>query len=687
MMRKFNFSTIPHFMIYRLTAVLLLFVVVSVHPVSAQDVSNIKFGKITPTDFGIVAPKSDTGANAIIIADIGKTTFEGNSNSFFTIVMTHYTRIKILNKNGFGHAEYRIVLANNRRGALEKITELKGSTYNLENGIIRETKLDGKSVFPEKLSAFHDIVKFTMPALKEGSVYDLTYTVKSNFYDNPFGWIFQHNIPCLWSEYEVIYPVMYHYLISKSGDDHYDIETMKQIFETYSVKDPTKADEQEKFLHVPTLAVQARWVKKNVPDLKYQPYVSTFNNYFSKISFKLNYFQQRAEYERELQMYTWDTVSRKLLFQKNFGFELNQDNRWMDEDLKNVTEGSLNTIEEARRIYQFERDNFHCTDSNEIFVETSLRDVFKNRSGNVGELNLLLVAMLRHRNISADPAILSTRENGFTTRDLPLIYEYNYLICVAKPGSEMVLLDASRPLNGYGKLPPNSYNWGARLINEKNPMLIPLIPDSLAEKNFTNVMFINDEKDVFTGSVKTEFGDYAAYETRKKIKIISEAQYFRELKTGYDEFELYNEGFDSLNRPNSPLRIHYDLDLKNLAGADILYFNPMIVSGLVTNPFVAAERFFPVEMPNKIDNTYLLSMEIPKGFKIDELPKSVRVKLNENQGIFEYLIQQNADNIQVRVHLKLNQATFSAEEYPGLRDFFAYVVKKESEQIVFKKIH
>jgi hypothetical protein len=88
-----------------------------------------------------------------------------------------------------------------------------------------------------------------------------------------------------------------------------------------------------------------------------------------------------------------------------------------------------------------------------------------------------------------------------------------------------------------------------------------------------------------------------------------------------------------------------------------------------------------------MDYTYVLSMEIPKGFQVDELPKSSKVSYNENQGIFEYLIQQNSDNIQMRVHLKFKKAIFSTEEYGTLRDFFAYVVKKESEQIVFKKIH
>jgi hypothetical protein len=41
--------------------------------------------------------------------------------------------------------------------------------------------------------------------------------------------------------------------------------------------------------------------------------------------------------------------------------------------------------------------------------------------------------------------------------------------------------------------------------------------------------------------------------------------------------------------------------------------------------------------------------------------------------------------VQLRSHIKLNSATFAADDYNSLRDFFAYVIKKQAEQIVFKK--
>jgi hypothetical protein len=67
------------------------------------------------------------------------------------------------------------------------------------------------------------------------------------------------------------------------------------------------------------------------------------------------------------------------------------------------------------------------------------------------------------------------------------------------------------------------------------------------------------------------------------------------------------------------------------------------------------------------------------------MPKPAKIAYNENEGFFEYLIQKNESTIQLRTRIKLNKANFSPEEYNTLRDFFSVIVKKQNEQIVFKK--
>jgi len=76
--------------------------------------------------------------------------------------------------------------------------------------------------------------------------------------------------------------------------------------------------------------------------------------------------------------------------------------------------------------------------------------------------------------------------------------------------------------------------------------------------------------------------------------------------------------------------------------------NPMLDEGYKENPFKAAERRYPVEMPYGFDETYILNMEIPEGYAVDELPKSTKVTFNEDEGFFEYLIAKDDNGIQFR---------------------------------------
>jgi hypothetical protein len=103
---------------------------------------------------------------------------------------------------------------------------------------------------------------------------------------------------------------------------------------------------------------------------------------------------------------------------------------------------------------------------------------------------------------------------------------------------------------------------------------------------------------------------------------------------------------DSLNNYDEPLHIQYNIDLKDFGSEDIVYFSPLLVEAYKDNYFKSAERKYPVEMPFTFDETYVLNMQVPKGYVVDEIPKSARVAMNDNDGYFEYLVDV-ADNTDV----------------------------------------
>jgi len=473
----------------------------------------------------------------------------------------------------------------------------------------------------------------------------------------------------------------------KQGNLNFYINTTKDIAEFYSVRESGGASSSDDIYNISSSAVDQRWVIKDMPMLKEEPFTSTIDNYEARIDFQLHYIQYTETGERHDIMGSYFIASKNLLKDENFGGALNDDNGWMNNELSVITKGATAPVEKMQKIYNYLRDNFTCTKHHGIYTDNSLKSVFRSKSGNLAEINLLLVAMLRHLGLEADPAILSTRGNGFASDVYPLMARFNYVICVAKDNGTSYTLDASWPKLSFGKLNNFCYNGGAREINAEHPVLLNLSPDSLKEEKLTTVFLINKETGGpdLDGTYTSVLGNTESYDLRERVSEKSLKEYFANLKTYNADNEILNTGIDSLSQLDMPVTVHYDFSFKIPKEDDVIYFSPMGAEGYKENPFKSADRKYPVEMSYVKDETYVLNMEIPKGYIVDDLPKSAKVSLNGDEGSFEYMIVKDETNVQLRSRLKLNKATFTPEDYNTLRDFFAFVVKKQSEQVVFKK--
>jgi hypothetical protein len=648
-----------------------------------KDKLPVKFGKVTPEDFNVNTGALDTSAGAVVIADYGMSTFEGNPKGWFNLEFKHSRRVKILKKTAFDIATVTISLYVGDRDE-EKLEGLKASTYTLENGKVVETRLDDKSVFTDKLDKHHIQKKFTFPALKEGAIVEYTYTQTSPYLFNLQPWSFQGGYPRLWSEYQVDMPDFFRYATIGFGYVPFDISTSSSMERSFHLTFPGGAERDEKQDYSDNV-VTHRWVMKNVPALVEEPFTSSLENYVARIEFQLSAYDFRNTAPKDV-MGSWTSLSEELLKKEDFGADLDNNNGWLDVDLKAVTGDSQSQLEKAKKIFAYVRANFNCTSHNSLYTADQLKTVFKNRHGSEAELNLLLTAMLRHEKITADPVILSTRDNGFANPIYPLLSRFNYVVSKVTIDSKDFYLDASEPWMGFGKLPSRCYNGYGRILNKERPSAVSLLADSLREIKNTTVVIVNGDNGGLEGHLSSTPGFNEACRLRERVKASGQEDFFKSIRaTNTPEYSISSPEMDSIRKPDDPLTVAYDLKISPDSSSDLFYFNPMLSEGYKSNPFKSAERKYPVEMPYAMDETYNLNMEIPNGYTVDELPKGAKVAFNDDEGFFEYLLQNNGGMIQFRSRIKLNKANFRPEDYASLRDFFGFIVKKQSEQIVFKK--
>jgi len=648
----------------------------------AQDKANVKFGDVSEKHFINKVYPIDSNANAVVIADIGSSRIEGNTKGWFSLVYKHFKRVHILNKNGYDIANVSISLYSDGEDE-EELDRLRAVTYNLENGKVVETKLDVKSnVFKDKISKNLVVKKFTFPNVKEGSIIEYEYTITSDYLTNLQPWEFQGAYPRLWSEYNLSLPAFFGYVFITQGAKNYDINQTDQRRETFQYLDTRGTGASERFSFQAEVT-DYRWVMKNVPSLKEESYTSTLDNHISKIEFQLSEYRQPLTY-RNL-MGTWTMLTDYLMKSEYFGEQVSKDNGWLKDIINPVVNASDSKETKARKIFAFVRDNFTCTSHDRRSMDQTLKNLVKTKNGNVAEMNLLLTAMLKYIDIEADPVILSTRSHGYTFPLYPILSKFNYTICQAVIDGKTYFLDASEPHIGFGRLPLRCYNGHARVVN-KTADAVGLSSDQVIETKTTSIFIINDQKGNIIGSVQQTPGYYESLNLRDRIKEKGQEQLQKDIKKAFGaEIVISNFGVDSLSKYDYELAIHYDFDVKD-EKEDIMYLNPMFGEGYKENPFKSAERFYPVEMPFAMDETFNLQLEVPEGYVVDELPKPMIVKLNEqDDGMFEYRISQSGSTISLRSRIRFKRAFFMPDEYESLREFFNLIVKKQGEQIVFKK--
>src|SRR3990170_3680574 len=169
--------------------------------------SPIKFGEIPLEDLKMRIYDKDSSASAVILSDYGEA-YVTVATNYASLMFERHVRIKILKKNGLKWADAAIPLYH-AGSTEERVSRLKASTYNLENGKLVESAMAKDGIFKEKFNRNINLQKFTLPNVKEGSVIEYSYTVSSEFLTNFPNWQFQYDVPVRSSEYWALFPEVF----------------------------------------------------------------------------------------------------------------------------------------------------------------------------------------------------------------------------------------------------------------------------------------------------------------------------------------------------------------------------------------------------------------------------------------------------------------------------------------------
>jgi hypothetical protein len=629
---------------------------------------------VTVADFSPVSPLVDAGTDAVVLLDSGASTLDASLEDGFFIRCYKFRRILIRSKTVLAGLGQNTLYYSSHMIRGKKFKTIRVNTYNLENGNVVRTTAQDNDFFPEESKGDLKSVKFTFPNMKEGSIIEMEYYERWKTTDLE-DWNFQGEFPQLKSVYTVTLPDLFNFSIQFRNKKYLTgtkkTEVVKSVFSS-------------NYEYMNSTITTISWTYENVPPMREEPFTSTTENFLACVKFQISARPVRPGVTRTLLM-NWQEVCDNMLNSESFGMQINSPGSFLKKQASQFAEGKSTELQKSMAIYAGVRDHFKVDGRGVSNSEDkSLSDVYKSGTGNVGSINMILIAMLRTQKVQADPVILATRDRGLTNQAYPLLDNYNYLLCRVRADNNIYFLDASDPTMGFGWIPLACYNGHARVVTTQN-FPVFLAPDSIRESRTVTADIRNDDHGTMILSWANHAGYYESSDLRSILKSKTTEAVFKDLtQTTPDKKSLDSFYISNLKNLDEPMVLHYTMTLEPAREARI-YFNPFLNMGLTENPFKSATRSYPVEMPYVSEKTYVLNMEIPAGYEIDDLPKSQKILLNENEGYYDFQLETAGGTIKIKSTVVLKKAIFEPEEYNSLKDFYTAIIKKQSEMIVFKK--
>lgn len=634
-----------------------------------QNVFSQKFdlGKVSVEELKEKTHPVDSSASAAILYKTGRTYFDIDPEGYWVLINEVKMRIKIYKKEGYEYST--IEMPYYKGGRQVRLYFDDAATYNLVGDKIERTKLRSDGEFEEKYNEDYNIKKITLPNVKEGSVIEYKYTLRTPYFTFFPDWYFQYSIPVNHVEYDVRIPQYFTYRRFLKGFANVKVsseEVVPSISRKYNES-------------------KVMYTVDNVKTLKGESYVNNIENYTSMLQYELastNFPNDGiTNYATD-----WQSVAKTIYEHEDFGNELDRKS-YFETDIDALLQGVVARDEKINLIFNYVKSRMNWNDKNGYYCDSGVKKAYTEKVGNVAEINLMLVAMLRHAKLNANPVLVSTRSNGIAL--YPNRGAYNYVIAAVElEGNKQILLDATTKNSLPNMLPIRALNWNGRMIREnKTSEEIDLMPKTNS-KEIINVMATIDVEGNVTGKARDQYFDYNGYVFRENYLSMPKDSYLETIEKRYDGLEIGEYAVTNEKELSKPIVETFDFTNANLVEkiGDKFYFSPMLHYARKENPFKEEIREFPVDFIFPYQDKYTFTITIPEGYVVEFIPKPLSISMEQNIGTFKYNITNSGNQIQLGITFDMNYSTIPPDYYPTLKDFYKKMIEKQNEKIVLKKV-
>ena len=641
-----------------------------------------KYGKVGTDLLFMTSYAPDSTAEALITFKSGyvKIRYYTTEGSFKQIV-TIKKQIKLFTENvkdNVGNIEI-IYYHPKNASAKEKVTEFKGTVYNLENGKVKEYSVKGENKFETRVNKNYVKLTVAIPNLTKNSVFEYQYDIESDYFRNLDDWFIQDWYPVVYNEYITSVPVYYTYQTSLTGgiapvkkEDKRTNESITYRYKKHAIGLQPAISEQG------TIDVEYRNMKfvfENIPAFKTEKFCNNPELSRSKISNQLVLISFPDEPIKDMAT-SYEKINANLMEDNEFGKMFV--GRKMDINFVGI-DTCTTDLSRARNIYNHFASSYKWNESNSFYAWRDINELSKE-GGCVGDINLNYISALNKAGIKSNPVLLSLKGHGLLHPVFPDYSQFNYVIAATQIGDRFLLSDPCGKLP-FGILKHECYNGDGWMVTETGGQWQSLTNNVVSKRTLLSETGIADGNITYKTSINETnyfmFGQEQAKDTNKDITknqkpvwlgdFILDSLVMTELKEEQAKYKLYCR--QEVGRDE-----------------DIYYINPFPFSLFDTNPFTETERINHVDFPYLQEYKFVSNIKIPGGFTY-ELPVASNIKMDEDGSLsFKYTPSMTNNVVTVIADFKVKRTNYEPVEYPGIKDFFNRLIEKMQQPVVVKKV-
>ena len=648
---------------------------------------NLKYGKPSKEELSLTSYAPDTTATAIYLFHQGQSDFVYHDG--FQLTTEHWVRIKILKPQGVSYADVSVPYYSptDRDEGQERASDIEGCSYNMENGKCIKTSMKRESISFERINNLYKMLKFSLPAVKEGTVIEYHYKLYSDYFSHIDNWMMQEELPMLYNQYKITIPHVFIYNIELRGKDYIQVKQRDSSIHA-TEREGGSAGVSKDFI---VSAQETTFTSRNLPAIRQdEPYCWCPEDYKVQVSFDLQGTQFTPnEYKPYSQK--WEDVDNQLLKPENtqFGKYLSFTNPFRPET-KQAYNSEMSFEEKIICAFQILKKKMAWNGRYQLYSK-ELEKVIPKGNGSNADLNFILISILKDFGLEAYPVVLSRRSSGMLPYNFPSLQKLNtFIVAVYDINKQKyVFLDGSMDVPALNILPLELSVNKARILS----------PKEKEEKKWVNVMALADNKSFMKIEARLEgnqvkghrstilYGqeavEYQANEKHKQDSIVSNPESNGSLK---NKLTVTNLKVKKQENDQALIEEEFDFVLQTDRTDDHLYINPMLFPHLKSNPFIQTERVLPIEFPYPYKFTMLTTLTLPEGYEVEETPQPQVIRTQGDGLQCKYMIQRQGNTISLNYIFYLKEPIFLTEQYKQLQELWTKVIEKNNEILVLKKI-